>query len=261
MRRLLLLLLLPFVIPVFAQDSLYQKKEFTYSPGQVLPYRILFPEGYDRTRAYPLLLFLHGAGERGTDNERQLIHGGKLFSSAGNRSRYPAIVVLPRDEWWAALKPDTTRRPLGLAFDYTTPARWPLQAVAALLQQLVREEGVDARRIYVSGLSMGGMGTFELVSRYPTVFAAALPICGGGDTLYRNRQLRRVPFWIFHGDADRVVDVRYSRAMEHHLRSLGAPVRYTEYPGVGHNSWDPAFAEPDYLDWMFGQRRSRKARF
>jgi predicted peptidase len=123
----------------------------------------------------------------------------------------------------------------------------------ALLQQLIKEGSVDERCIYITGLSMGGMGTFEAVHRFPSLFAAALPICGGGDFL--NYQKVKTPFWIFHGADDNVVDVRYSRAMVEKLKLLRVKVKYTEYPGVYHNSWDSAFAEPDFLKWMFRRKR------
>src|SRR5690606_19323608 len=116
-----------------------------------------------------------------------------------------------------------------------------------------KDEAVDAHRVYITGLSMGGMGTFEAVYRYPKRFAAALPICGGGDTLRYTRV--KLPFWVFHGTDDGVVNVSCSRAMVKKLEDLRVKVRYTEYPGVNHNSWDNAFAEPDFLEWMFSQRR------
>jgi predicted peptidase len=258
--RLLSLLLLFISHLSLSQDlSLYLKKEFISPDGAKLPYRILFPEGYDKEKKYPLVLVLHGAGERGIDNEKQLIHGGKLFLQPEVRKKFPAIVVFPQcpqDRYWSSVTIDRTRTPLLLSFDYTKPITEPLRFSMALLDQLVREEGVNDRCIYVTGLSMGGMGTFEAVYRFPDTFAAALPICGGGDTVRYERVT--TPFWVFHGAADAVVAVGYSRSMVAKLKEEKVKVNYTEYPGVNHNSWDSAFAEPDFLKWMFAKRGKKK---
>lgn len=115
------------------------------------------------------------------------------------------------------------------------------------------QEAVDADRIYITGLSMGGMGTFEMVHRWPGRFAAALPICGGGNTAAYDKRVKDVAFRVYHGDADAVVDVTLSRKMVERLKILRVKnVEYTEYPSVNHNSWDKAFADPDFLAWMFG---------
>lgn len=240
-----------------AQDlSMFAKKEYTSPEGKKLLYRILFPEQYDKTKKYPLVLFLHGAGERGSDNEKQLIHGSKQFLDAATRKNFPAIVVFPQcpsDSYWSSVSIDRDTSPLTLSFDYSRPAKEPLLLAISLVKDLMAKEAVDSRRIYITGLSMGGMGTFEAVYRYPDLFAAALPICGGGDTA--RYQKVKTPFWIFHGGADPVVDVKFSRAMVAKLKDLKVKVKYTEYPGVNHHSWDNAFAEPRYLRWMFDHKR------
>lgn len=255
--KLCLLLLVCYSFVGAAQDlSMYQKKEFTSPQGGTLKYRILFPENYDGEKKFPLVLVLHGAGERGNDNEKQLVHGSKLFLDSLVRKKFPAIVVFPQcpaESYWSSVKIDRNKTPLELDFDYTRPATEPLSLAIALVEDLIGTEKVDARCVYITGLSMGGMGTFEAVYRNPQLFAAALPICGGGDTV-RYRKVD-TPFWVFHGDADAVVDVKYSRAMVNKLKDLNVKAKYTEYPGVNHNSWDNAFAEPKYLKWMFGKRR------
>ena len=233
--------------------DIYQKKEFVFAEGKTLPYRILYPANYDKTKKYPLLLFLHGAGERGKDNEKQLAWGSKLFITEENRKNFPAIVVFPQcpeESFWAVMKTDQTKQPPERTFDYTVEPNWPLTAANELVKKISKEEGVDKSRIYISGLSMGGMGTFESVYRYPDVYAAALPICGGGDVNHYDKRVAKVPFWVFHGAADAVVDVKLSQEMVEKLKSLKAEVRYSEYPGVNHDSWKNAFAEPDYLSWM-----------
>lgn len=261
MRKLLAVLIaLCTVLPaagVYSQDmSLYEKREFDSGKGTILPYRILFPEGYDSDKKYPLILVLHGAGERGSDNEKQLVHGSKLFLDPEVRKNYPAIVVFPQcasENYWSSVSIDRNVSPLSLNFDYSRPITTPLRDAIDLVKKLISDEGVDKKRVYITGLSMGGMGTFEAVYRFPGMFAAALPICGGGDT-DRYRRVK-TPFWIFHGSNDSVVEVKNSRNMNEKLKELKADVRYTEYPGVNHNSWDNAFAEPDFLKWMFSHKR------
>jgi predicted peptidase len=238
--------------------DIYEKKEFVFAEGKVLPYRILYPENYDKNKKYPLLLLLHGAGERGKDNEKQLTWGSKLFITAENRKNFPAIVVFPQcpeESFWAVTKIDRTTTPFKIEFDYTAEPNWPLAAANALVKKLSNEEGVDKSRVYISGLSMGGMGTFESVYRNPDLYAAALPICGGGDVNHFDKRVAKVPFWIFHGAVDAVVNPQLSRDMVEKLKSLKAEVKYSEYPGVNHNSWENAFAEKDYLSWMLQHKK------
>jgi predicted peptidase len=238
--------------------DIYEKKEFVFAEGKVLPYRILYPENYDKNKKYPLLLLLHGAGERGKDNEKQLTWGSKLFITPESRKNFPAIVVFPQcpeESFWAVTKIDRTTTPFKIEFDYTAEPNWPLAAANALVKKLSNEEGVDKSRVYISGLSMGGMGTFESVYRNPDLYAAALPICGGGDVNHFDKRVAKVPFWVFHGAADAVVNPQLSRDMVEKLKSLKAEVKYSEYPGVNHNSWENAFAEKDYLSWMLQHKK------
>ncbi len=236
----------------------FTKSAYQDEAGNVLPYQILFPKNYDRTQKYPLVLLLHGAGERGTDNEKQLTHGAKLFLEEKNRADFPAIVVFPQcppESYWSSVKIDREKRPMSLDFSYADQLNWPTQAAVDLVKSLLKTESVDKKKVYLMGLSMGGMGTFETLSRYPKLFAAATPICGGGDPDLARKYAKRLPLWVFHGDADNVVEVKYSREMVAKLKELGANVQYTEYPGVGHDSWNNAFAEPKLLPWLFGQKK------
>lgn len=257
--KLLLSILLLFPLILRSQDlTLFEKRTYTSATGSTLPYRILFPENYDRSKKYPVVVFLHGAGERGNDNEKQLTHGAKLFLTPENRINFPAIVVFPQcpaESYWGSVKIDRTKTPFTFDFEYTRPEPEPLRMAIALVKQISVEEGVDKKRIYITGLSMGGMGTFEAVYRYPKLFAAATPICGGGDATHYDKRIRKIPFSIYHGDADSVVGVEESRRMVEKLKELKVSVRYKEFPGVNHNSWDNAFAEPDYLSWMFSKKK------
>jgi predicted peptidase len=223
-----------------------------------LPYRILFPEQYDRSKTYPLILFLHGAGERGDDNESQLANGGSLFLKEEVRKKYPAIIVFPQcpdDGWWGASNLDSDHFPTTIDFDYSRNISLALQSAIDLTKKIIKNERVDATRVYIMGLSMGGMGTFEAVYRNPDLFAAAIPICGGGDVKAYDDSVAKVHFWIFHGAEDDVVDVNNSRKMFARLKELRADVKYTEYPDVGHESWDRAFDEPELLDWLFSKQK------
>jgi predicted peptidase len=239
-----------------AQDT-FQKAEYIFG-GDTLPYRVLLPLNYDKTKAYPVVLFLHGAGERGSDNEKQLVHGSKLFLDSINRQKFPSIVIFPQcaaDSYWSnvEIKSDTAgvrTFHFNMKEEHTRMMRLLLQFV----KQIPGKYKISASRFYVTGLSMGGMGTFEIVRRMPRRFAAALPICGGADPASA-KTIKQLPWWVFHGDKDNVVPVSHSENMVNALKKAGASVKFTVYPNVGHNSWDNVFAEPEYLSWMFSQRR------
>ncbi len=239
----------------------YQKRSYLTADGHTLPYRVLYPQNYNRKKKYPLVLFLHGAGERGDDNEKQLVHGAKQFLTAQNRRDFPCFVLIPQcptDSYWASVEVGRNTKPLALDFDYSRAPTWPSVAAYDLVQDFAKKEKVDRRRLYIAGLSMGGMGTFEMLHRHPEVFAAATPICGGADVAAYDARVQAIPFWVFHGDSDSVVGVKHSREIVEKLKTIGTDVQYTEYPGVNHNSWDKAFAEPDYLPWIFSHSRNRE---
>ena len=245
----------PFFSFAQADLSLYESKVYEGKSGKKLPYRILFPKKYKPKKSYPLVLFLHGAGERGGDNELQLVHGAKLFLQKKNRRKYKSIVVFPQcseKSYWAHMDPkkDNSR-----SFPDIKKPTQPLGLTIELLQSLIENESVDENRIYVMGLSMGGMGTFEILSRLPDTFAGAIPICGGGNLKLAENYAKKTNLWIFHGGKDDVVFPEYSRNMYKRLSDLGANVKYTEYPEANHNSWDPAFAEPKFLKWLFSNRK------
>lgn len=245
----------------FSQDfSSFQKK--LYAQGNdTLSYRILYPQNYDSTKKYPLVVFLHGAGERGMDNQKQLTHGGAFFSNNGNPKQFPAIVIFPQcslNDFWARtriVKAPTDSTPFAFEYLVDVPMNKGLSMVSLLLDSMAAATNINNKRIYVGGLSMGGMGTFELLWRKPGFFAAAFPICGGGNPEKATEYGEGFPLWIFHGDKDPVVDVNDSRKMATALRQAKAKVKYTEYPGVQHDSWKKAFAEPQLLPWLFSQEK------
>ena len=252
---LAILFCMPFTSRLYGQDrSLFVKSTFKSRQGITMPYRILFPANYDQKARYPVVLFLHGAGERGNDNEKQLTHGASLFLSQQARANYPAIILFPQcpeEDFWSSVKISRDSTKVAMDFDYTSEPTQSLMAAIELTQMIINQEAADPGRVYITGLSMGGMGTFEAVYRYPGMFASAIPICGGGDDQRYDKRVLPTAFWIFHGDADEVVNVELSRKMNQRLGKLNARVKYTEYPGVNHNSWDNAFGEQDFLKWLF----------
>ena len=236
------------------KNELFLKKEFVFK-GDTLKYRVLFPENYDRTRQYPLVLFLHGSGERGSDNEKQLTHGAALFADEENRKDYPSIVIFPQcpqESFWVERE---RLQDQSILFPEKPKITKPLFLVKKLMDSYVKKESVDIKRIYVMGLSMGGMGTFDLICRYPKYFAAAIPICGGVNT-ERLKKVKKMPIRIFHGGADPVVSREFSRNAHIELKAQGSvKVEYIEFPGIGHDSWTKAFQYPDFLSWLYYQSR------
>lgn len=260
MRIICSIISLLIVFSVTAQDmSQYEKHQFVDGDDTLL-YRLLYPTKYDINKQYPLVLFLHGAGERGNDNEKQLVHGAKLFADSLTRAKFPAFVVFPQcpqDDFWAGMRMrEDNADSLGrFAVVSREEAGTALSLAEKLVDSLAATPQVNKRQVYLGGLSMGGMGTFELLWRKPGFFAAAFPICGAGDPAKVTAYARRYPIWVFHGAADNVVPVSNSRLMVDALKKAGARLQYTEYPGVGHDSWTNAFAEPGLLPWLFKQKR------
>lgn len=252
-RNILFFLSITLIFSLSAQSELYLKKNLIHK-SDTLPYRILYPENYNKSEKYPLFLFLHGSGERGSDNNSQLVHGSKLFTDSLNRKLYPAIVVFPqcaKNGYWVEIKD----RKDGFDFGDARKPTSQMQMVIRLLKELQKTEAVDKKRVYVAGLSMGGMGTFDLICRYPRKFAAAVPICGGVE-LNRLKKAVKVPIRMYHGGADNVVSPEHSRNAYIELKARGA--QNTElfiFPGVGHDSWTNAFAQEDFLKWIFSQKK------
>ena len=191
------------------------------------------PDGYgkDRSQNWPLLLFLHGAGERGSDLELVKIHGPPKLIETGKK--FPFVVIspqCPQDTWWVP------------------------PALEAFIDSIQRRYRIDSARIYVTGLSMGGFGTWELAERHPERYAAVIPICGGGDTS-RADHLRNLPVWAFHGAQDDVVPLSGSKDMIDAIKAAGGNPRFTIYPQAGHDSWTETYANDEIYSWLLQQRR------
>ena len=199
-----------------------------------LPYLLHVPDGAAPIGGWPLVLFLHGSGERGRDAD--LLRRQGLPKRLDDGLAFPAIVLSPQcpegDVW---------------------PQHFP--ALLHLLDAVAARYGADLDRVVVTGLSLGGAGTVHLVAAHPERFAALAPICGPWTWYYANAALARLPLWAFHGDADPVVSVADSRQLVARVRELGGEPRYTEFPGVGHDAWTAAYADPQVLDWLLAHRR------
>lgn len=204
--------------------------------GKSIPYVVYVPRDYTPDKKWPVVLFLHGSGERGTDGLKQSQVG---LGSAVRMypERFPALVVMPQcapGERWSG-----------------DMANLALKAV----DQTMAEYSIDPSRQYLTGLSMGGYGSWLIAAQHPTRFAAVVPVCGGGNA-EDGAKLKELPIWVFHGDADNAVPVARSRQMVEAIKSAGGTrIQYTEYPGVGHNSWDQAYSDKAMAEWLFQQKR------
>ncbi|MGN0214467.1 MAG: dienelactone hydrolase family protein [Muribaculaceae bacterium] len=248
------LLAIAISIAAVAQEK-FTKCELI-SDGDTLRYCAIAPQQVEQNKRYPLVVFLHGAGERGDDNEAQLLHGSQQFLNPVNREKYPCYVVFPQcpnGKYGAYFA-----RPRSLV-----PQEMPIQeqptafirCVHALIEKYLAEPNVDPCRVYVIGLSMGAMSTYDMVIRYPELFAAAVPICGSVNPERITDAVKHTKWSIYHGDADTTVPLDGSREAYRKLRAVGADVKYIEFPGVGHGSWNPAFSMPDFMSWLFAQSR------
>lgn len=236
------------------EEVLFESAHFTALNGNTIDYRFLSPELPDpgSDTLYPLVLFLHGAGERGNDNASQLRLIVAKFASDQIRAAYPCYVVAPQcpaDTKWV----DTD----WFASEHTMPEEpsWPLETAVELVNHFTETYPIDSNRIYGIGVSMGGFGIWDTLQRYPNLFAGAIPICGGGDCKLVSR-FAHIPLWVFHGADDTVVQTKRSRDMVSALKIAGANPIYTEFPQVGHNSWDYAIKEPAFFSWLYSQRKA-----
>jgi predicted peptidase len=203
--------------------------------GSESKYVVFVPAGYTGEKPFPVVLFLHGAGSTGTDGNKQV--SGIAAAIRKDEKGFPAIVVFPQSQKrsWRADSEDGKR-------------------AMAILAEVEKQYKVDAKRIYLTGLSMGGFGTWSLAVAHPDKWAAIVPICGGGDPK-QAAKIKDLPCWCFHGDADPTVKVDLSRNMIKALKDAGGEPKYTEYPGVEHNSWTKAYATKELYDWLWEQKR------
>jgi len=197
-------------------------------------YVVFVPKDYDGTTEFPVILFLHGSGEVGTDGEKQT-KGGIAKAIRDKKQNFPFITVMPQasTKSWGATSISGKR-------------------ALIILDQVEKDYKTDKKRVYLTGLSQGGFGTWSLAAAYPNRWAAIAPICGGGSPKSA-KKIKDIPCWCFHGDADTSVSVEKSREMIKALKDVGADPKYTEYPKVGHNSWDKAYATAELYTWFLKQ--------
>ncbi len=217
-----------------------------------LPYRLFIPDGYVPTESYRLVLFLHGAGGRGSDNLAQIsggnFAGSHLWTKPEHQAVYPCFVVAPQcpsgNQWvdwpWSQ----------GSYSIDSVPVSNEMQTVLGILNALKSEFNIDEVRMYVTGQSMGGYGTWDIILRNPALFAAAIPVCGGGDPS-KTSLIKEMGIWAFHGALDPTVPVSGSRDMIHALETVGGEPNYTEYPDMLHGIWNNAYSTEGLVDWMF----------
>ena len=212
-----------------------------------MPYRLFVPPDYDAAKKYPIVLWLHGAAARGSDNLRQISGGNALgthvWTTAENQAKYHAFVVAPQcgdTKAWARPHANTPATSIRLALE--------------ILDAVEKEYSVDTGRVYVAGQSMGGEGTWAALAAAPGLFAAAIPLCGYGfdDMIAAGA---RTPVWIWQGDADETETVAQARKWVAALRAAGGNPKYSEVPGWGHNVWEKTFADPKVVSWLFSNHR------
>jgi len=254
-------------------DDVMKPLEFTGTLGDKLPYRIFVPPEYDAAVKYPLVLFLHGRGDRGNDNRSsiynsKLFHGARSIVSPNFRHEFPAIIIVPQCpdspsyHEWARWYGSTDAQPqAGLVFaDGYYPSHDEPSPAARMVKELVDDTqtkfSVDASRIYITGQSMGGLGTWDITWRWPNVWAAAVPLAGWTDPS-RAELILKIPFWSFHSTQDADNNVEGSRKMVDRLKILGGTVFYTEYTDVNHGqTFDKVWStETDLLPWIFSHQR------
>ncbi len=216
-----------------AAYSAQQEKQFeaTVKVKAKLQYLLYLPAGYGTSRQkWPLVLFLHGAGESGTDLARVKTHGPPKLVEQGRE--FPFILVSPQ----------------------CSTRGWNPDTLNALLDDLIRTYRVDPDRVYVTGLSMGGYGTWALAAAHPEKFAAIAPICGGGNPRDAGK-IAKLPIWVFHGAKDPTVPLQRSEVMVQAVKAAGGNVKFTIYPEAGHDSWTESYNNPEFYTWLLAQKR------
>ena len=221
-------------IPMTERKQIVSKITSRITMDVSTQYLLYLPEGYGQKKEWPLLLFLHGAGERGSNIEIVKRHGPPKLVEQGKH--FPFILVSPQ------CPEDET---------------WSVRTLGALIENLRSKYNVDPARIYVTGLSMGGFGTWKLAIAYPNQFAAIAPICGGGDSS-SVCVLKDTPTWVFHGKQDRVVPIERSESLVRALKSCGGNVKFTVYPDAGHDSWTETYNNSQFFDWLLSQKLTER---
>jgi predicted peptidase len=232
----------------------FEARIYKAKSGPDIPYRLLVPWNYDAAQIYPMVLELHGSGERGDDNRVQLGNGLSTLAEDKYRAEYPCFVLVPQcpeHGFWVSGVDFQN----GLRVTSKKPAP-ELVNVMHILDGLRHEFKIDPDRIYITGLSMGGFGTWDALDYWPNLFAAAAPICGAGHPQDAKR-FAKTPIWVWQGAADPVVPPARSEEMVEALKKAGGMPRFSEVPGVGHDVWWKAYNDPEFWQWLFAQRKGK----
>jgi predicted peptidase len=218
---------------IHADETKQTEEAFEPADGsQGYRYLLHLPKGAEAgKKKWPLLVFLHGRGERGDNLNRVKAHGPPKFAEKKDMQFIVVSPQCPKSDLW-----------------------WKPKIVAGLVDEVIAKHSVDKERVYLTGLSQGGFGTWATAAAYPKKFAAVAPVCGGGKLEWA-KKYGKLPIWNFHGDADRTVPPKLSRTMVEAIKKAGGNVKYTEYPGVGHNSWNPAYDDPKLYEWFLSHKR------
>jgi len=233
-------------MPLLAQSTIDGFIGRVHKSGkQSMPYRLFVPHGYDKTKRYPLVIWLHGGGSAGDDNVGQISLDNKLgthfWTRKENQDKHPAFVLAPQSTaTWDSNSGTNLSTELKLVLD--------------ILEVVQKDYSIDTNRMYVAGQSNGGIGAWGLITKKPGLFAAAIPLCGAGNPDLAAR-VAKTPVWAFHGEKDDVIPVEHSRNMINAMKRAGGSPRYTEYKGIGHDIWEMAFKEPEIEEWLFSQHK------
>ena len=255
-NRLIFIVLTLFIISCNKLEVTPNYEKFSSDIGE-LNYRILYPKNFDKTKTYPIILFLHGIGERGDDNELQLKYIDRVFLNSQNYNDFPSVVIFPQaplsDNWSSRILIDNEIRQF---FPKNSTPTNSLRLVIQLMDSLSKEKHINNKRIYLTGLSNGAMGSFELLKHRPNMFASAVLICGGGDLDWAKKFAKTTPVWIAHGAKDRIVYPELSLKMAEAIIREGGNPKLTLYENVFHDSWYNVFEDPMYLEWLFSHTKN-----
>ena len=240
--------------------DVYQRGEYVSDDGTVIPYRYYLPKGYDRSKKYPIVLYMHGNGSRGTDNERHLRSDGAALHNAIFASKYDCIILAPQctdRSMWCDI-----RSAAGSAAFFDREMGVELRAAVRLYDKFISEHSVDENRQYAIGMSCGGAALWELMYNFPGKFTATIPIAGAlqydGAELYAKSGVGDTVVWAFHGTADKTCNVEATRALVRSLSAVGSDITYTEVKGDSHgNIWIDAAEEVGIIDWLFSQTKHK----
>ncbi|MBN2038779.1 MAG: dienelactone hydrolase family protein [Spirochaetes bacterium] len=260
MNSLIILSVISFPFCSKINNKKVQQKyaSFIYESEKIsrkLPYRLYTPDNFNIKAEYPLILILHGGSELGSDNKKQLTLPAEIFSSAKVQKKNPCFILVPqcpKGEQW--LNTTFKKPPFSNYSQENIPESNSMKMTIELINALCNDYPVDRNKIYVTGYSMGGSGTWDIITRYPGFFAAAVPVTGVSDPL-KAQKIKQLPIWAFHGSKDTISPVQVTRNMVNALKAAKGNIIFTEYRDIAHNSWDTAYNNSAMIEWLFRQKK------